>query len=63
MTDITKKQKKNSREYAKRKMKQNHRYNKNIKDYKKLFKLKNNANYSLPSYKLVEKLRKEYGGK
>jgi len=39
---ITKKQKKNSRKYAERKKKINNRYNKNIKDYRKLLKLKSN---------------------
>ena len=62
---ITKKQKKNSRKYAERKKKINNRYNKNIKDYRKLLKLKSNIEYRYDIDKFLEKWRKEYieGGK
>jgi len=57
---LTKKQKKNSRKYAKRKRKINNRYNKNIKDYRKLLKLKNNIVFRNSFDKFLEQWRKEY---
>jgi len=67
MNNITKKQKKNSRKYAKRKKKINNRYNKNIKDYRKLLKLKSNIVYRNNIDKFLEQWRKEFieneGGK
>jgi len=67
MSKITKKQKKNSRKYAERKKKINKRYNKNIKDYRKLLKLKSNIVYRNNIDKFLEQWRKEFieneGGK
>ena len=67
MNNITKKQKKNSRKYAERKKKINNRYNKNIKDYRKLLKLKSNIVYRNNIDKFLEQWRKEFieneGGK
>jgi len=67
MNNITKKQKKNSRKYAQRKKKINNRYNKNIKDYRKLLKLKSNIVYRNNIDKFLEQWRKEFieneGGK
>jgi len=65
MNNITKKQKKNSRKYAERKKKINNRYNKNIKDYRKLLKLKNNMLDRYDIDKFLEQWRKEFveGGK
>ena len=57
---ITKKQKKNSRKYAERKKKINNRYNKNIKDYRKLLKLKSNIVFRNNFDKFLEQWRKEY---
>ena len=67
MNKISKKQKKNSRKYAERKKKINKRYNKNIKDYRKLLKLKSNIVYRNNIDKFLEQWRKEFieneGGK
>ena len=60
MNKITKKQKKNSRKYAERKKKINNRYNKNIKDYRKLLKLKSNIVFRNNFDKFLEQWRKEY---
>ena len=60
MNKITKKQKKNSREYAERKKKINKRYNRNIRDYRKLLKLKNNIVFRNNFDKFLEQWRKEY---
>jgi len=60
MNKITKKQKKNSRKYAERKKKINNRYNKNIKDYRKLLKLKSNIAFRNNLDKFLEQWRKEY---
>ena len=60
MNRITKKQKKNSRKYAERKKKINNRYNKNIKDYRKLLKLKSNIVFRNNFDKFLEQWRKEY---
>ena len=60
MSKITKKQKKNSRKYAERKKKINKRYNKNIKDYRKLLKLKSNIVYRNNIDKFLEQWRKEF---
>jgi len=57
---ITKKQKKNSRKYAERKRKINNRYNRNIRDYRKLLKLKSNIVFRNNFDKFIEKWRKEY---
>jgi len=60
MNNISKKQKKNSRKYAKRKQKENNRYNKNIKDYRKLLKLKNNIDNRYNIDRFLEKWRNEF---
>jgi len=57
---LTKKQKKNSREYAERKKKINKRYNRNIRDYRKLLKLKSNIVFRNNFDKFLEQWRKEY---
>jgi len=62
MNRITKKQKKDSRKYAERKKKINNRYNKNIKDYRKLLKLKSNIAFRNNFDKFLEQWRKEYIG-
>jgi len=60
MSKITKKQKKKSRKYAERKKKKNKRYNKNIKDYRKLLKLKSNIQNRKTMNKFLDEWRKEY---
>ena len=60
MNNITKKQKKNSRKYAERKKKRNKRYNKNIKDYRKLLKLKSNIQNRTNMNRFLDKWRKEF---
>ena len=60
MNKITKKQKKNSRKYAERKKKINNRYNRNIRDYRKLLKLKSNIVFRNNFDKFLEQWRKEY---
>jgi len=60
MNKITKKQKKNSRKYAERKKKENNRYNKNIKDYRKLLKLKSNIVNRNNIDKFLDQWRKEF---